>query len=738
MTTTIPRRLGAAALAAATIASGLGFATPATASPTTTGTTPVTATGTTPVTLEGDEVTRLVGPLAILDDANTIYGMSLDADTLRTKTAKPLPEAVAESDWFSVPALNATGPVRGVGDKADWCVEHSESQNILVGSCNGASNQDWTWAKVASIRGFDLTLSPANNDRGLQPRGAGTWVRTMNLAELQRPVTASNLVTGRSVTAEVTVDWASRTATITGVATSGSTVSAEGATPVTADETTGAYTLTVPGLAFGDNEITVTQTLPNGVAYGETTVTATLEQTERRVGPLALIESAETAYGLSMDSDALRTKSATTIAQALVDSDYLSVPTPGQVGPVTGVGEKADRCLTWGAGTDLGAGTCTGANNQKFTWVTVPTLQGATQGLAPADGSNRAVRARGEGTYANLRTGDSRRPMVLTTLADSRDLTADVTVDRTSQTATITGVATANAIVSAPGAQPVLANATTGAYTLTVPGLAVGDNEITVTQTLPNGTPYGDTVVTATITSDITPVEVPNVDLVRGATTDVTFVVSNSAAQQSFAPTATLTAPEGTTFAPTTNIKGQYRLNGSETWQDSNGLTLNQITLSDDRTTMTATAPASTVGGNAQFRYAVPVVTPTNAAAGQGGMGYTYEGTSAVGPFRAVGIAPTTIAPATELAVTNPNAEQIAAGYTPNTSYTFEGTGNTGSTITIQNAKGIEFATVPVEDGTWEWTRNNMGTYTWILDFIQDKGTPTEKTVRMSGFKPAS
>jgi hypothetical protein len=29
-----------------------------------------------------------------------------------------------------------------------------------------------------------------------------------------------------------------------------------------------------------------------------------------------------------------------------------------------------------------------------------------------------------------------------------------------------------------------------------------------------------------------------------------------------------------------------------------------------------------------------------------------------------------------------------------------------------------------------------MGTYTWTLNIIQDKGTQTEKTVQVSGFAP--
>ena len=89
--------------------------------------------------------------------------------------------------------------------------------------------------------------------------------------------------------------------------------------------------------------------------------------------------------------------------------------------------------------------------------------------------------------------------------------------------------------------------------------------------------------------------------------------------------------------------------------------------------------------------------------------------------------------------LTNPDAAQIAAGYEANGSYTFEGTGKAGSTITIQNLKGLVFGTVTVaENGTWSWTRTNMGSYVWMLDFIQDKGTDHQQVQRLEGFAPAS
>ena len=89
--------------------------------------------------------------------------------------------------------------------------------------------------------------------------------------------------------------------------------------------------------------------------------------------------------------------------------------------------------------------------------------------------------------------------------------------------------------------------------------------------------------------------------------------------------------------------------------------------------------------------------------------------------------------------VTNPDAAQIAAGYTPGGSYTFQGTGTPGATVTVQNAKGLLLGTTKVGyDRTWSWTRTDMGAYTWTLDFIQAKGQSGQKTVRIADFKPAA
>ncbi|TWX33646.1 hypothetical protein ES689_15440, partial [Frigoribacterium sp. ACAM 257] len=88
-----------------------------------------------------------------------------------------------------------------------------------------------------------------------------------------------------------------------------------------------------------------------------------------------------------------------------------------------------------------------------------------------------------------------------------------------------------------------------------------------------------------------------------------------------------------------------------------------------------------------------------------------------------------------DVVVTNP--ADPAKGYAPGTAFTFTGTGEPRKTITVQNKFGTVLGTDVVQaDGTWKWTRTNMGTSIWQLEFVQDKGTADEKKATVYDFKP--
>ncbi|MBP1240548.1 hypothetical protein ABID92_002636 [Frigoribacterium sp. PvP120] len=95
-----------------------------------------------------------------------------------------------------------------------------------------------------------------------------------------------------------------------------------------------------------------------------------------------------------------------------------------------------------------------------------------------------------------------------------------------------------------------------------------------------------------------------------------------------------------------------------------------------------------------------------------------------------------TPAPAAPVTIATP--ADVTTGYTPNSPFTFTGTAEPGSTLTVTNAKGLSLGTaVEVnDDGEWTWTRSNMGSYTWTMDFTTDAGTDRAQTTRLTGFAP--
>jgi hypothetical protein len=95
-----------------------------------------------------------------------------------------------------------------------------------------------------------------------------------------------------------------------------------------------------------------------------------------------------------------------------------------------------------------------------------------------------------------------------------------------------------------------------------------------------------------------------------------------------------------------------------------------------------------------------------------------------------------TPAPAAPVTIATP--ADVTTGYTPNEAFTFTGTAEPGSTLTVTNAKGLSLGTaVEVNsDGDWTWTRSNMGSYTWTMDFTTDAGTDRAQSTRLTGFAP--
>jgi hypothetical protein len=153
-------RIAAVAVATATVVTGLVDVSAA-AGTTASGGSEVSVSGRTPVVV-ASESDRLVGPLAMIQNDTTAFGLRADADTMRTTAAGTIAEAQSLADDWSVPAVGQTGPVRGVGAKADRCMTKRSPGNASLDTepCTGSPQQDWTWTDTTSRQGFTKALSP--------------------------------------------------------------------------------------------------------------------------------------------------------------------------------------------------------------------------------------------------------------------------------------------------------------------------------------------------------------------------------------------------------------------------------------------------------------------------------------------------------------------------------------------------------------------------------------------------
>ncbi|MDY0892648.1 hypothetical protein [Frigoribacterium sp. CFBP9030] len=633
------QRLGAAALATATVVSGLAFGPGAVAAPSAERGTTVTS-----ATSENAEAesTRRVGPLVINSSDDVQYGLRIDPDTMRTTT-------VDDASWFSLPAVGQQGQVRGTGANDDRCLIPTYNFTYLAfATCSDSSEQLWTWTDANSVQGFDKTLAPvARSNNGLVPRGAGTFLFLLSGGGKRPLVMDERMLPERELTAVADGEKGS----VSGVATTGATVSARGESVEVGED--GSYELSFAGLPEGTHSIEVTQTLPNGAVSGTATVDLVIDSV-RLVGPLAMAVSETDAFGVRLDPDAMRPVEGGTVAEAQANASFWSVPKVGRTGLVRGVGDDSDSCLTWvsAASSHVGISGCDGSETQQWQWVEVPAKQGAEKGLAPVGEDARAIRSRGEGTYVQLSGLSTAHPFVLDeAMRAERGLTAKVVVDDLARSATITGAATTGSTVSARGVE--VETAEDGTYSLPLSDLPIGTTTVEITQTLFNGDVLDSVdvdVEVAASTGPLASVEMAPVEITRGADTEVTFE-TKVAADALRLPVAevTVTAPEGTTFTEGQDeIAGAFVRDGQE---DPTGMQLTGGMRSDDGRTYSYTWDTAANGATGWqspkdevLRWKIAVTTSADAADVDGNaMDYSFVGTSDQGAFRAMGSAPVSV-----------------------------------------------------------------------------------------------
>lgn len=160
---------------------------------------------------------------------------------------------------------------------------------------------------------------------------------------------------------------------------------------------------------------------------GRTPVVIASEST-RLVGPLAIIQTETSAFGLRADADTMRTGGGGALAEAQAEADDWSVPAVGEVGPVHGVGDKADRCLTKASPGDgtVTISSCDSSPRQDWQWTDTTERQGFSTALSPSSATARAIAPRGAGTYVHAVDGGTyKRPMALDgAMRPEREITA--------------------------------------------------------------------------------------------------------------------------------------------------------------------------------------------------------------------------------------------------------------------------------------------------------------------------
>jgi len=288
-------------------------------------------------------------------------------------------------------------------------------------------------------------------------------------------------------------------------------------------------------------------------------------------------------------------------------------------------------------------------------------------------------------------------------------LTARVaSTDHVGRSAVITGVATRGARVEI-GSRYTTASTTTGAWSMTVSGLAVGANTLTVVQKIGTTTIGSSVRVTVTIDPQVVPGLVRQVDatpqtLLRGGDTAVTVAVEFTERTQSAPGTVTLTAPAGTTFAPGQDtLEAEYRAGSATTWQDapaSASWDLVSGRRSADGSTYSYTFPGtgSALDAGGDLRWAPRVSTPLDAPVGTPALGFTMTGALNAKLYDVTGTVDTPIAAAALTAeVVSVDAQGRVAAV--------RGTATPGATVAV----GDDTTTVAESDGTWSTTVEGLG-----------------------------
>ncbi|TDN44028.1 hypothetical protein EDF64_106202 [Curtobacterium flaccumfaciens] len=520
---------------------------------------------------------------------------------------------------------NITGMNSSVGSQYRWQPE----VKVTAGAEGGSGSMAATYSGATNKGSFNLS--------GSTP----TTIETETVA----------------LSAEVRkVNSVARSAVVGGTATPGATVQV-GTQDVTADDTTGAWSMTVTGLAVGEQNRTVEQ-LVNGtkvdqkvvaitVAENGTIVPGTSPAVEITAGETKAVQVLASANGPVTKPEGAITFTAPEGTTFPAGQD--EIQGAFQTGGTGNWNNQASMKLTDGVRSDDGT-TYTynwdPAANGSPAWNVVDktnvrwSINVAANADAAATSTNLGFVLAGDATQGDFRAQGS----TAVTIQDSNvDLTALLqSTDHVAKSAVIGGIATPGATIRV-GTQTVVADAETGDWTMTLADLATGANEITVEQLI-GGTKIDDESLTITILENggLTPSDYDAFTLNPAKDTNVQFgFTSDVNTLTAINGTVVLTAPEGTTFKsgfPT--LTGQYRHAESSGWTNSALLQLKNGTISNDGRTLTydhVNGSGIALKEGTQVRWGAVVTTPAVQSAGAGDLGFVFEGSSNKGTYRAAG-----------------------------------------------------------------------------------------------------
>jgi hypothetical protein len=253
-----------------------------------------TGTATVDATIVGPPAdARIVGPGVMqlaASGEDSFAALTVRADTLGYDRFDSYAAAAAAADDVELPALGASGPLRGTGSLRGRCIRHDElrpsQDNVFTSPCSStADDQRWTWVPTTTAFGASrYTLEPVGSvDRGLAPKPGNSYLRIREVSEA-RPFVLTDSTDARQVTAEAVADARTGDVTLSGTATPHATiVVGEHETEVGAD---GSWTLVIDDLPGGRRSLTIEQTLTTGTPYDGLTIEVDVPRDHGTVAPL--------------------------------------------------------------------------------------------------------------------------------------------------------------------------------------------------------------------------------------------------------------------------------------------------------------------------------------------------------------------------------------------------------------------------------------------------------------------